>query len=67
MSEDTQLAVMMAKQERMSQDIKEIKDTVQQNYVTQEQFKPIRLFVYGIIGIALSGMGVAVINLVIRK
>ncbi len=66
-SEETQLAVVSAKQDRMSQDIKEIKDMVQQNYVTQDQFRPIRIFVYGLIGIALSTVGVAVINLIIRK
>lgn len=67
MNEDTQMAVMIERQERMSRDIREIKDMVQQNYVTQEQFKPIRMFVYGMIGIALSSVGVAIVNLIIRQ
>lgn len=64
-TEQTQLAVMMTKQERMGQDIKEIKEMVQNNYVTQEQFRPIRVFVYGLIGIMLTAIALAVVSLVI--
>ena len=64
LSEDTQLAVMNERQERMARDLKEVKDMIQQNYVTQEQFKPVRLFVYGLITLSLGTLAVAIFNLI---
>ncbi len=66
-TDETQLAVITTKLDRVTQDVREVKEMVQQNYVTQDQFRPIRIFVYGLIGIALSTIGVAVVNLVVNR
>lgn len=67
LNDEAQLAVITTKLDRVSQDVKDINDMVKQNYVTQDQFRPVRIFVYGLIGIALTTIGVAVINLIIVK
>jgi len=66
-TDETQLAVITTKLDRVNQDVREIKDMVQQNYVTQDQFRPIRVFVYGLIAISLTSIGVAIINLIIKQ
>jgi hypothetical protein len=66
-SDETQLAVIASELKRVMQDVQEIKTTVQSNYVTREEFRPIRIFVYGLITICLLGIGTAVIGLVVHK
>lgn len=66
-SDETQLAVMNTKLDRANDDIKEIKKMLESNYVTQEQFRPVRVFVYGLIAIALTSIGFSVINLIIKR
>ncbi len=47
--------------------IKDVKHTLELNYVTQEEFKPIRIFVYGVTGISLLSMAGALISLIMHK
>jgi len=58
----------------IKQDITYIKDNVRDikvklegQYVTREQFDPIKRIVYGMVGLVLTAVAVGVLNLVINK
>lgn len=46
-------------------DIKEIKSQINSNYVTKDQFEPVRRLVYGMVGIILTAVIVALVALVV--
>lgn len=50
----------------IKQDIKEIKDSVVTSYVTKDQFEPIKRVVYGLVGLILTSVVIAVVTLVLR-
>ena len=47
--------------------IKEIKDNIKVGYVTKDEFAPIKNVVYGLVGLILTAVVVALISLVVRK
>lgn len=58
----------------IEQDLKYIKESVDamsqrldKNYVTLDQFAPVKSIVYGMVGLILSSIVVALIALIIRK
>lgn len=58
----------------IKQDLKYIKESVDamsqrldKNYVTLDQFAPVKSIVYGMVGLILSSIVVALIALIIRK
>jgi hypothetical protein len=51
----------------IKQDIKEIKEKLDNKYVTVESFDPVRRVVYGLVGVVLVAVAGALIALVIRN
>lgn len=49
----------------IKEDLKDIKETVGATYVTKDQFEPIRNIVYGLVGLILTAVIVAILSLVI--
>ena len=50
----------------MRADITEIKATLKKDYVTQEEFEPIKRVVYGIAALIFVTVGAAVLNVVLK-
>jgi len=46
--------------------VEEIKLKLASAYVTQEEFKPIKTIVYGLVGLVLTGVFVALLDIVVR-
>lgn len=46
-------------------DVDEVKTTLGSKYVTVDQFEPIKKLVYGLVGLILTSVAVAVMGLVI--
>lgn len=67
MIDDHERRYIEAKLDHLSEDIKEIKGTMQGNYVTVEAFAPVRALVYGVAGIMLIAVTVALVALVVVK
>lgn len=51
----------------MHDDLSEMKTIMQEKLVTQDQFWPVKTFVYGIVTIMLTAVVVAIISLVIKS
>lgn len=49
----------------LKDDVREIKTQITSNYVTKDQFEPVRRLVYGTVGIILTAVIVAVVALVV--
>lgn len=47
--------------------VDDIKDKMENNYVTQEEFKPIRNIVYGMVTLILTGVVGALLALIIKQ
>ncbi len=52
--------------EYIKRDIAEIKEKLDQKYVSKEEFEPIKRIVYGLVGIVLTGVVVSIINVVVK-
>jgi len=48
-------------------DLNEIKHKLENEYVTRESFEPIKRVVYGLVSLILTGVGLAIVALVINK
>jgi len=67
---DTEVALMRGDMDRMARDLNEIKGDLRvqfTNFVTQDQFKPIKTIVYGAVGVILMSFIGAVVALVITR
>lgn len=64
---ETKLDIIANDIKYIQQDMQEIKQQIAANYVTKDQFEPVRKLVYGVVGILLTAMVVAMINLVLTK
>ena len=53
--------------EYIKADVAEIKTKMEANYVTREEFDPVKKIVYGLVSIILVAVVGALITLVIRK
>ena len=63
-------AVLMSKFEYISRSLDQLKiqiDELPSRFVSQDEFKPIRSVVYGVVGLLLTSIVVAITSLVIRK
>lgn len=47
--------------------IDQLEAKIESNYITREEFMPIKNFVYGLIALILIAVGTAVITMVIKK
>lgn len=61
------LATLKTDLEYIKRDISEIKSTLRADYVTREEFSPIKSIVYGLVGIVLTSVIGALVALVIRQ
>lgn len=57
---------MLADLDHIKADITDIKRTLENKYVTQDQFDPIKRIVYGLVSIVLTAITVAVVAMVLR-
>jgi hypothetical protein len=64
---EVNIALIAKDIEYIKGDVKEIKDKMEKNYITREEFDPIKKIVYGIVTLVLSGVVVAILALVIKK
>jgi hypothetical protein len=62
---DSQLAVISNNIEYIKQDICEIRARLEKDYVTRQEFDPIKKIVYGLVTLILTGVVVALIKLVL--
>ena len=46
--------------------VREIKDTIKRDYITRNEFEPIKKIVYGLVSLILMGVVTAVLALVIK-
>lgn len=63
----TDVAVILSKVQYIESDVKSVKDKLENDYVTQDQFEPIKKVVYGLVSIILVSVIVALVALVIIK
>ncbi len=61
------IAVILSKVTRIEEDIKDVNDKLESNYVTQDQFEPVKNIVYGMVASILLAVVGAIIALVLRK
>lgn len=64
---ETIVAVILTKVNYIEAEVKDIRTKLEREYVTQDQFEPIRKVVYGLVSITLLSVVGAVIALVLRK
>lgn len=53
--------------EYIKSDVTEIKDKMNKDYVTQEEFKPIRNIVYGMVTMTLTAVVGALLTLILKQ
>ncbi len=51
----------------MRKDVNDIKKTLENGYVTKDEFDPIRRIVYGMVGLILSGVVAGLLTLIISN
>lgn len=52
--------------EEIRSDIKDMKKEIQQGYVAQSEFKPVKVLVYGLVGLTLTTVFSALVALVMK-
>lgn len=65
-SGEVKLAVMQNDLTYIKGQIKEVNDKVSSNYVSKDEFEPIKKVVYGLVAIILVAVAGAVVSLVLR-
>jgi hypothetical protein len=66
-NDQTEIALIAQDIKYIKDDVQEIKGKLEKNYITREEFDPIKKIVYGIVGLVLTGVLGALLALVIRK
>ena len=66
-TEKTDIAVIKSNMLDIKEDVRDIKEKLEKNYVTQDQFEPVKKIVYGLVGLILVAVVGALIGLVITK
>ena len=62
-----QVAVIANDISYIKDEVKEIKEIVQEQYVTKSEFDPIKKIVYGLVTLVLTAVVIAIMSLVLRK
>ncbi len=62
-----ELAVMQNDLTTIKEDVADIKRTLKHEYITQNEFDPVKKVVYGLVGIILVTVAGAVVALVMRR
>ncbi len=60
------LAELVIGMRYVQRDVKDIKEGLERNYVTQEAFEPIKRIVYGLVALILTAVVVALLALIIQ-
>lgn len=66
-SEETQIAVMARDITYIREKVDALQEKLENEYVTKDQFDPIKRVVYGTVAMVLTSVGVAVLALVVKK
>lgn len=61
------IEVLVTKLDYIQEDVREIKHQLEGNYVTKDQFEPIRKIVYGMVSVVLLAVIGALVTLVVQK
>lgn len=61
------LDVVLTKLDYVQRDVSEIKQKLEKDYVTQDEFEPIKKIVYGMVSVILMTVLAALIALVVRQ
>jgi hypothetical protein len=61
------LARIDERTQQTSRVVDEIKGKLEHNYVSQEEFKPVKTIVFGLVGVILMAVVGALVALVLRK
>lgn len=61
------IAVIGIKIQNIEKTVTEMNEKLDAHYVTKDQFEPVRNLVYGMVGLLLTGIILAIIRLVIIK
>lgn len=64
---DTKLAVMANDIAYIKDEVKDIKQKLEGQYVTQDEFEPIKKIVYGLVTLILTAVVMGLIGLVLKK
>jgi len=64
---ETQIAVMAEQIRSIDETVREIKQKMERDYVTQDQFRPVRSVVYGLVTIILTAVVGGLVGLVVLK
>jgi hypothetical protein len=67
MTENSDIHVIETKLDYIQTDIKEIKKRLNENYVTNAEFEPVKKIVYGLVTIVLTSVSIALIALIITN
>jgi hypothetical protein len=67
MAEGREQTGIEVKLEFIIKELDEIKLKLEKNYVTAEEFKPVKTIVYGMVALILTGVVTALIALVLKK
>jgi len=62
---DTSVEILKVEVKRTCNRCDDLIETLEEKFVSQSEFKPIRTIVYGIIGLVLTAVGGAIVSLVI--
>lgn len=66
-SDETKLAVISTNVDFIKAEVSEIKRIQQSNFVSKDEFEPIKRLVYGVVGLIMVAVVGAVLSLVITK
>ena len=63
----TTLAVLANDMKYVKEALKEIKDSLGEKYITQEEFKPVKMIAYGTVALFMAGVVGAILTVIINQ
>lgn len=63
---NTNVQILASKVDSIQEDIKDIKAVLRGSYVTQDQFSPVKLIVYGLVALVLLSVIGTMLTIVLR-
>jgi hypothetical protein len=66
-SYDAQVARILEKVENIEKKVEKIELCIEKNYITRQEFAPVKNIVYAMVGLVLAGVLTALIALVVQK
>lgn len=63
---DTKIAIMNNDIKYIKEKIDEISERMDKDYVTKNEFNPVRIIVYGLVGLILTAVIIGIVNIIIR-